>query len=158
MEAANVLGVPVFVYVIAHWQDARLGFLTLGTLIPVCALLVVGAAYWRAKLKQIDGEDGTLVAVLAQASRWQVALLLATVAAIGLAGASWFVDGLSVSFGDRVAASALALLAALEYVNYYHRQLQHFDHMADLKRLLRGNGFRKAQMAVDLERFRAQLR
>jgi hypothetical protein len=42
----------------------------------------------------------------------------------------------------------------LEYVNYYHRQLQHFDHAADWKRLLAGRGFRVSQMAADLQRLR----
>lgn len=92
---------------------------------------------------------------MTQAARLQSALLIASLIAAGLAGASWFIPALSVSFGDWVAASILALLAALEYVNYYHRQLQHFDHLADLKRLFSGQGFRKAQMAVDLERHRA---
>jgi hypothetical protein len=52
---------------------------------------------------------------------------------------------------DQIAATACAALAALEYVNYYHRQLQHFDSWADFKRLLAGKGFRKSWMARDLE-------
>ncbi len=55
MELANVLGVPLIVYVLAHWLKVPLGLLTLVTVLPVCALLVVGATYWRAKLKQIGG-------------------------------------------------------------------------------------------------------
>ena len=55
--------------------------------------------------------------------------------------------------GDRWVALAAAVLAALEYVNYYHRQLQHFDNFADIKRLLTGRGFRRSQMARDLERY-----
>jgi hypothetical protein len=52
---------------------------------------------------------------------------------------------------DRIAATACAVLAALEYVNYYHRQLQHFDNWADFKRLIAGKGFRKSWMARDLD-------
>jgi hypothetical protein len=39
-----------------------------------------------------------------------------------------------------IAAGLLTLLAALEYMNYYHRQLQHFDNMADFKRLITAEG------------------
>jgi hypothetical protein len=42
------------------------------------------------------------------------------------------------------------VLAVLEYVNYYHRQLQHFDNKADFRRMLAGKGFRQSWMARDL--------
>ena len=69
---------------------------------------------------------------------------------------SWVFPPLSTSFGDRLAATICSTLAVLEYINYYHRQLQHFDHAADFKRLLTGKGFRKSQMAIDLCRYRLQ--
>ena len=46
-------------------------------------------------------------------------------------------------------------LAALEYVNYYKFQVQHFDNWADFKRLMTGRGFRKAHMARDIAAGRA---
>ncbi|MDQ3080564.1 MAG: hypothetical protein M3R03_11290 [Pseudomonadota bacterium] len=49
-----------------------------------------------------------------------------------------------------IAAELLTLLAGLEYVNYYHRQLQHFDNLADLKRLFSGRGFKPSHMARSL--------
>jgi hypothetical protein len=55
-----------------------------------------------------------------------------------------------------IAGAGLWLLAALEYVNYYHRQLQYFDNMADLKHLLTGRGLKPAHMARDLAAWRAQ--
>jgi len=42
----------------------------------------------------------------------------------------------------------------LEHVNYYHRQLQHFDHWPDFKRLITGRGFRRSQLSVDLDDWR----
>jgi hypothetical protein len=48
----------------------------------------------------------------------------------------------------------LTVLAMLEYINYYHRQLQHFDNAADLKRLLSGKGFKRSHMARELAAFR----
>lgn len=68
--------------------------------------------------------------------------------------ASWMTGEFALSLGDRITASIAASLAMLEYVNYYHRQLQHFDHAADWKRLLEGRGFRASQMATDLQRLR----
>lgn len=46
-----------------------------------------------------------------------------------------------------IAASLYFLLAVLEYVNYYHVQLQHFDHSEDFKRLMSGNSFRQSHLA-----------
>ena len=57
---------------------------------------------------------------------------------------------------DRVAATGCATLAVLEYVNYYHRQLQHFDNKADFKRMLAGKGFRQSWLARDLSELRRQ--
>jgi hypothetical protein len=39
------------------------------------------------------------------------------------------------------------VLAILEYINYYHYQLQHFDHAADFARLLSGRGFRRSHLS-----------
>jgi hypothetical protein len=47
----------------------------------------------------------------------------------------------------------LLLLAVLEYINYYHVQLQHFDHAPDWKRLISGRGFRRSHLAREIERW-----
>lgn len=57
-----------------------------------------------------------------------------------------------------IAAAVCTALAALEFVNYYKVQLQHFDHAADFRRLLQGRGFRRAHMARDLAAFRRGMR
>jgi len=57
-----------------------------------------------------------------------------------------------------VAATFAAVMAVLEYINYYHRQIQHFDHMSDFKRLIKGRGFRPAQMNQDLKSWRNKRR
>ncbi len=51
-------------------------------------------------------------------------------------------------------ASGFTLLATLEYINYYHRQLQHFDNAADFRRLLTGHGFRQSHLARSLANWR----
>ena len=71
----------------------------------------------------------------------------ATIGVVGLVAQR----GLSLSTG---AVLVVTILGVLEYVNYYHVQLQHFDNMADWRRLLAGRGFRPAHMARDLATWR----
>jgi hypothetical protein len=54
---------------------------------------------------------------------------------------------------DRVASLLVLLLAVLEYINYYHVQVQHFDHAADWQRLLAGRGFRRSHLAREIKRW-----
>ncbi|MEN9392769.1 MAG: hypothetical protein RLZZ104_1112, partial [Pseudomonadota bacterium] len=63
----------------------------------------------------------------------------------------WLVPSWSAGLADRNIATGCAVLAVLEYINYYHRQLQHFDNGEDFQRLLAGKGFRKSWMARDIE-------
>jgi len=93
--------------------------------------------------------------VLGQAVKWRLALLAITALAFVLAVAGWFTD-LAVSTGERWVMAVSAVLAGLEYINYHHRQLQHFDHWPDFQRLITGRGFQPSQMARDLGRFQAQ--
>ena len=117
-------------------------------------MLVIGGLYWRGKLDAMEGRPARLLSALALADRFETPLGTFSVAALTGALASWLIPALSVSQADRMAATASAVLAVLEFINYYHRQLQHFDHKADFKRLVINKGFRKSQMAVDLARFR----
>jgi hypothetical protein len=50
-------------------------------------------------------------------------------------------------------AMLFSLLALLEYINYYHYQLQHFDNQADFQRLISGRGFRQSHLARALEQY-----
>lgn len=124
-------------------------------LVPMCALLILGGLYWRAKLHQLEGRSDVLKRVLGQAVKWRLALLAITALALVLAVAGWFTD-LAISAGERWAMAVAAVLAGSEYINYYHRQLQHFDHWPDFQRLITGRGFQPSQMARDLDRFQAQ--
>lgn len=121
--------------------------------IPMCALLIVGGLYWRAKLHRIEGNPATMRDFLPVADRLQVPLAAVSIGAVAICAWVWIADG-GASTGDRVVITIAALLAALEYINYYHRQLQHFDHWPDLKRLFSGRGFQRSQMAGDLARMR----
>lgn len=148
MEAANAAIVPLFVI----WATGgRIGWITLAALVPVVLLLVIGAVYWRSKVRQLRGEQRDLAPLLRRIGWWKRPSLLLTATGGAAALGGWLMPDWSVGLADRIAASSCALLAALEYVNYYHRQLQHFDNWADFKRLLKGQGFRRSSLAADLE-------
>ncbi len=148
MEAANVLFVPLFVVAMS---EARLGWIALVPLAATMLLLVIGALYWRGKVRQLRGEGAGFPALLRRIAAWRRPALVLTLAGCATALAGWVMPGWVVGAADRYAATGCAMLAALEYVNYYHRQLQHFDNREDFRRLLVGKGFRKSWLARDLE-------
>jgi len=150
MELANVIIVPAAMIFFAGQAGSPIGWLSLFSIIPMCGLLLVGGLYWRGKHKGLSGDKTVLNTALSAADRLQYPLLILTAIVCLLSIAAFGNPGLARGTGDRVVAAIAALLSALEYVNYYHRQLQHFDHVADFKRLLSGRGFRRAQMAQDL--------
>ena len=156
MELGNVWLIPVCMVWMAYVFEYPLGWLSWISLVPMCGLLLLGGFYWRAKLRQIQGQSDPLTKVMRWAARMQWALAIASASVCALFLASWITGEFDASLGDRISASIAATLAALEYVNYYHRQMQHFDHRADFNRLMSGKGFRPSQMAMDLRRFRNQ--
>ncbi|MDX2275718.1 MAG: hypothetical protein NW206_09740 [Hyphomonadaceae bacterium] len=157
MEAANAVLLPVLAWLLVA-QSGGTMTAAFGASALACAwLLVIGALYWRAVLRKMQGASGALdywLPRLAKAEFPSLALVLVAASAIALEfamlGGGWT--------AARIAAVALATLAALEYVNYYKIQLQHFDNGADFKRLITGRGFRKAHMARDIAAWRAAKR
>lgn len=121
--------------------------------LPMCGLLLLGGLYWRAKLHQLEGQPQTLRDILPWAAKLQWPFALSGVLSLALLLAVW-VFGIGASTGDKVSITVAAVLTILEYINYYHRQLQHFDHAADFKRLITGRGFGPSQMANDLAKWR----
>ena len=145
---------PAFMVWMAHYLEYQLGWLTWVSLVPMCGLLMIGGLYWRAKLRYVQGQHRSMEKLLPWVDRMQWPFAVSSVLVFALCLTSWTASNLALSLGDKITASIAAALAVLEYVNYYHRQLQHFDHVADWKRLLGGKGFRASQMATDLRRFR----
>lgn len=122
--------------------------------LPASALLYVGGRYWLGVADRLDGHGpARWRSSLALADRAQRPLLAAaaalTIATVAAWAADWF------SSGARIALTIATVSLVLEYVNYFHRQLQHFDHRPDFRRLMRGDGFRPAHLARDLARHRA---
>ena len=69
---------------------------------------------------------------------------------VGPDGALWVIgDTGEIVVGDYAARAIVRIRRD------FHRQLQHFDHRPDFRRLLRGDGFRRAHLARDLARHRA---
>lgn len=155
VEMLNAALVPGLMIGWCLIEQQAIGWLLPLACVPMCALLLIGGLYWRAKRKQLDGDTSALASILALADRFQMAMLVLCGVAVIASVASWLVAGMGLSFGEKLAATIAATLAMLEYVNYYHRQLQHFDHPADFSRLLNGKGFRRSQMAQDLARWKA---
>lgn len=153
LEAANVVFVPGMAGLLA-WRSG--GVLTPAFWIAAAAcaaLLVVGAVYWRAVLRRMQGAPALFDAAiprLAGAEPWTALLVLAAIAAVSVE--RWLTGAWTPGL---IAAAGLAGLAALEYVNYYRVQLQHFDNMTDFRRLISGRGFRRAHLARDIAARRA---
>lgn len=137
------------------WPDSLAEWSALGVASMATGLfLIVGALYWRGvHRRQSDGDRSATRQALAFADKAErPGLWLTGLAAVTSAWAL-SVEGLS---GAVIGAAALKLLAWLEWINYYRRQLQHFDNGADFKRLLSGQGFKRAHMARELDAYRRQ--
>lgn len=150
IEAANIVLMPIFGLVMTRGQ---IGWVTLVPMLACVVLLGIGAAYWRFKVRQLQRKQPN-IAVLHRLEQLRWPSLLLTLLGGLVAVLGWAMPALSIGLADRIAASGYAVLAVLEYVNYYHRQLQHFDNLTDFRRMLAGKGFRQSWMARDLAALR----
>ena len=147
-EAANVVLMPALMVWLSKGQ---VGLPAVLAIAPMCALLVAGTTYLRGKYRQLTA-GVPLDRALAWLAAAQLPLLAGTLVALATMVWAWFEPALTRGLAERWVITVAAILAALEYVNYYHRQLQHFDNASDLRRLLTGRGFRPSQLRRDLER------
>jgi uncharacterized RDD family membrane protein YckC len=129
------------------WEIAAVSL----SLLAASILLLLGGAYWCGVLRRAGGKPALLRQVLRVADRAERPIL-------ALLAVAWLVSigALAVEGWSRpvIAAFACSALAALEYVNYFQVQLQHFDHWADFQRLLTGRGFRPAHLGRDVAALR----
>lgn len=154
MEAASIfLLAAVAVFFGRPQLPAEMLAMALAIAAASCFLLV-GARYWLALDRRLARADrSSLQKALAFADRVEVPFLLVTVSsAVWLVFALWLHGWTSAL----IAAGLLTLLAGLEYVNYYHRQLQHFDQWSDFKRLVSTGRFRPSHMSRALAAYRAR--
>jgi len=149
MEAANVLFVPLFML----WlSDGQLSWIALVPLAATMLLLIIGAIYWRGKVRQLEGTASNFPVLLRGLEVWRRPALVLTQAGSVTCLLGWMVPAWSAGSTDRLVATGCAILSVLEYINYYHRQLQHFDNREDFRRLLAGRGFRRSWLARDLDK------
>ncbi|MEO1488960.1 MAG: hypothetical protein AAFR88_05935 [Pseudomonadota bacterium] len=130
LELGNAALIPVIMVFLCFRAEQAVGPGLALACVPMSGLLVLGGLYWRAKLLQLEGSSDSLEWVLGQAAKWRLPLLATTCFACVLAAVTWVAD-LAASPGERWAITAAAALAALEYMNYCHRQLRHFDNLPD---------------------------
>jgi hypothetical protein len=154
MEGINVLLVPGAVLLLT-WPDSLAEWSALAAASVATGLfLVVGTLFWRGVHRRLcHGDRSAMRQAVAFADKAERPGLVLTALASATTGWALSVEGLS---GAVIGAAALTLLALLEWINYYRRQLQHFDNGADFKRLLSGQGFKRAHMARELEAYRRE--
>lgn len=147
-ELLNALFVFPFCYY-AIGARFRLGWYSLASLALVCAILLVGAAFWFQKSRALAASK--LFARPEARRCFRTSKLVfgaALTAMIGLLIVRAFFQD-NASPAELAAGSALSVLALLEYVNYYFVQLM-YDNRADLRYLLRNRRLKRAVMARDL--------
>ena len=148
MEAGNILLLPAAaVYFAPPQRPAEMLAMALA-IAAAASFLLVGTLYWRALDRRIaSGDYKSLGKAIAFADRVETpSLVLTATSALWLMVALWL-HGWSSAL---IAAALLTLLAALEYVNYYHLQLQNFDRWSDFKRLLLTGRLRRSHMSKAL--------
>jgi hypothetical protein len=148
-ELANALLIfPGAYYSIS--LNYRLGWFSLVSLGVVCAILIVGAAFWFLKRRALGGAD-----TLSRPSVWQffrackIGFGVVLVVLLVLFGIRVFGQGTG-SRADLALGIALMLLAALEYINYYFVQLS-YDNRADLRYLFEHRRLKRAVMVRELK-------
>ena len=121
-------------------------------IVPVAGFLIVGSLYWRGVDRRVKGLGAAKCErSLRLANSAERPLLVTTAAAAAATAAAAVMNGGTAA---AIAAALLTLAAALEYVNYHHRQLQHFDNWADFKRLVTTGRLKRAHLAWDLQAYR----
>lgn len=152
MEAMNIALVPGLALFFGFPHN-RLELLALGVAsVSTAAFLLVGTFYWRGVERRARlGDLAALDHALRFAGRIEFpALMLSVIAALVTCWGSW-TNGWSASI---FASAALVVLSALEYINYYHWQLQIFDHAADFRRMITTRRLKRAHMGRELARMR----
>ncbi|NNC37855.1 MAG: hypothetical protein EX271_03060 [Acidimicrobiales bacterium] len=148
MEGFNMLAIPALMLFLTKLQ---ISWWTVIATLAAVLLLGVGTMYWRAKLHQIQGRGQNFEPTMYLIKSLQLPSLILTLLSAGYCVLLWVKPDLSRGRPDQIAITVMAVLAVLEYINYYHRQLNYFDNKADLKRVFAGKRFQRSQMRRDLD-------
>jgi hypothetical protein len=153
IEAGNVVLIPAIAVLVVVRSGGSVTAALVLAMLACSFLLVIGTIALRMMLRKARGDaDATRDRIpLLVRMRWP-AIGLCAAAAVAVA-IDWISRGPTLS-AERLAPTVLLLLAVLEYVNYYHVQIQHFDHAPDWRRLLSGRGFRPSHLAREIDRWK----
>jgi hypothetical protein len=158
MEGANVVFIPFIAwFLITVIANGQITIAVIAAMLAASFLLVVGTFAWKMVVDGLEGnpkseEQWTPWLDLA---RWPAMLLTILALIATVAEAFSTLPRVSASL---IGASLLCLLAILEFVNYYHIQLQHFDHAEDFQRLLSCKGFRQSHLSKSIRAHRLRSR
>lgn len=155
IEAINVVLIPAIALYFVLRSGGRISAAFVLSALACSFLLVIGTIVLRMMHRRACGEtdDARSPIPLLIRLRWP-AVALCTAAAVAM-GIECVTQGPRLA-SELVAPAVLLLLAVLEYVNYYHVQLQHFDHPPDWRRLMSGRGFRPSHLARQIARWKRE--
>jgi hypothetical protein len=157
IEAGNAVFIPAIAIYIVLRSGGTISVALVLSCLACSFLLVIGTIVLRMMLRKAHGESaaGKDRIPMLLWMRWPaIALCAAAAIALGV-DCITKTPQLSAQF---LAPAVLLVLAVLEYINYYHIQLQHFDHAPDWKRLISGRGFRPSHLAREIERWKREQR
>ena len=158
MEGANVVFVPFIAWLlITVVAEGQITIAVIAAMLATSFLLVVGTFAWKMVVDGLEGIPKSEVqwTPWLDLARWP-ALILTLLALIATVAEAF--STLPRFSASLIGASLLCLLAILEFVNYYHVQLQHFDHAEDFQRLLSGKGFRRSHLSNSIRAYRQRSR
>ena len=153
IEAANIVMVPLVGAVVVHANGSIVSWLLAVTMVATSTMLVVGAIALRAHYQTATGDAAAMARVVPLLAQCQIPSALLCMVGLAAAGLNHWHE--SAWTASAITGWVFSTLAILEYVNYYHIQLQHFDHRADWLRLLAGKGFRASHLSRALKNYRA---
>jgi arginine exporter protein ArgO len=155
LEASNILLVPAMAFGLVLFAKAQLSISMFITAAATSFLLWIGTIAWYIVFHELNNNPKPKQKWIPTLAKLQwPSLALVVVAIISVFCEAFKILPSTSSNASLIAASILAVLALLEYINYYHFQLQHFDHAPDFLRLISGRGFRKSHLAKQIAAFR----
>jgi hypothetical protein len=157
MEAMNVALLPAAVLITVISLGGQIRWPLLVCLAANAVLLVIGACYWRIEYLRLRGQQEPYDIWLPRLAAMEPLAVVST----GLAVFSLIADVVAmggVSGATSWLTAGMALLALLEYVNYYRWQLQYFDHLPDFRALMKRKRLKRAHMARAIKRWRSRQR
>jgi len=157
IEAGNALFIPALAVYLVLKSGGRISTALVLSGLACSFLLVIGTIVLRMMLRKARGQANAIADRIPLLVRMRWPAIALCVAAAVANGTEWLSSGLELS-AQCLAPAVLLLLAVLEYVNYYHFQLQHFDHAPDWQRLVSGRGFRRSHLAREIDRWKREQR